>query len=149
MQSLFPPPPLFLCACVPLHVCVCECVCVCALQPPHTVMPSTPLLTCVCVRTLQPLHTVMPSTPLLTALGMLLETGVSALPVVDEKRCLLDVYARSDITQLCRGNAYNRLQWEDVTVRVCGASAVVVGGMARVGGSWQPPLPPCLKPGST
>ena len=128
MQSLFPPPPLFLCACVPLHVCVCECVCVCALQPPHTVMPSTPLL---------------------TALGMLLETGVSALPVVDEKRCLLDVYARSDITQLCRGNAYNRLQWEDVTVRVCGASAVVVGGMARVGGSWQPPLPPCLKPGST
>jgi hypothetical protein len=30
---------------------------------------------------------------------------------------LLDIYARSDITKLCKGNAYNRLQWEDVTVR--------------------------------
>ncbi len=48
---------------------------------------------------------------------MLLEAGVSALPVVDDKRCLLDVYARGDITALARGNAYNRLQWEDVTVR--------------------------------
>ena len=64
----------------------------------------------------QPLHTVTPSTLLTTALTLLLETGVSALPVVDDKRCLLDIYARSDITQLCRSNAYNRLQWEDVTV---------------------------------
>jgi hypothetical protein len=49
---------------------------------------------------------------------MLLETGVSALPVVDPvHRGLIDVYARSDITALCSGNAYNRLQWEDVTVR--------------------------------
>lgn len=47
---------------------------------------------------------------------MLLQTGVSALPVVDDQRCLLDVYARSEITALARGNAYNRLQWEDVTV---------------------------------
>jgi hypothetical protein len=29
----------------------------------------------------------------------------------------VDVYARSDITALAQGNAYNRLQWEDVTVR--------------------------------
>ena len=42
---------------------------------------------------------------------------VSALPVVDENLVLLDIYARSDITKLCKGNAYNRLQWEDVTVR--------------------------------
>lgn len=56
------------------------------------------------------------STPLTTALAMLLETGVSALPVVDERRCLVDCYARSQITDLCKGGAYNRLQWEDVTV---------------------------------
>eukprot|EP00195_Chlamydomonas_chlamydogama_P004942 CAMPEP_0202902206 /NCGR_PEP_ID=MMETSP1392-20130828/16719_1 /ASSEMBLY_ACC=CAM_ASM_000868 /TAXON_ID=225041 /ORGANISM="Chlamydomonas chlamydogama, Strain SAG 11-48b" /LENGTH=541 /DNA_ID=CAMNT_0049588939 /DNA_START=491 /DNA_END=2115 /DNA_ORIENTATION=+ len=67
-------------------------------------------------RKLQPLHTVTPNTLLTTALSMLLEAGVSALPVVDDKRCLLDIYARSDITQLCKANAYNRLQWEDVTV---------------------------------
>lgn len=41
---------------------------------------------------------------------------VSALPVVSESGVLLDVYSRADITCLCRGNAYNRLQWEDVTV---------------------------------
>ena len=33
---------------------------------------------------------------------------------------LLDIYARADITNLCKGNAYNRLQWEDVTVRLAG-----------------------------
>jgi hypothetical protein len=48
---------------------------------------------------------------------MLLEAGVSALPVVDDSRCLLDVYARSDITALAKSNAYNRLQSEEVTVR--------------------------------
>ena len=41
---------------------------------------------------------------------------MSALPVVDDNGALLDVYARADITALCRSNAYNRLQWEDVTV---------------------------------
>lgn len=64
----------------------------------------------------QPLHTITPSTPLTAALSLLLEAGVSALPVVDERRTLLDIYARSEITALCKGNAYNRLQWEDVTV---------------------------------
>lgn len=49
---------------------------------------------------------------------MLLETGVSSLPVIDANRRLVDVYARSDITALCFGNAYNRLQSEDVTVSV-------------------------------
>ena len=29
---------------------------------------------------------------------------------------LLDMYARSDITALAKGNSYSRLQWEEVTV---------------------------------
>lgn len=37
-------------------------------------------------RKVRPLHTVQPGTPLTTALGMLLEAGVSVLPVVDEVR---------------------------------------------------------------
>ena len=37
-------------------------------------------------RKVRPLHTVQPGTPLTTALGMLLEAGVSVLPVVDEAR---------------------------------------------------------------
>jgi len=71
----------------------------------------------------RPLHTVQPGTPLTAALGLLLEAGVSVLPVVNDAGALLDMYARSDITQLARGNAYNRLQWEEVTV-----------GQARPGG---------------
>lgn len=55
---------------------------------------NTPCLSCCCYRTLQ----------------------VSALPVVNEQGVLLDIYARADITKLCKGNAYSRLQWEDVTV---------------------------------
>ena len=61
--------------------------------------------------------------------------GVSALPVVDEKRSLVDVYARSHITDLCKGNAYNRLQWEDVTVSG-GVSLCVPGRMHA--GTMQP-----------
>ncbi|KAK9791564.1 hypothetical protein WJX73_004531 [Symbiochloris irregularis] len=61
-------------------------------------------------------HTVRMDTPLTTALSTLLEAGVSALPVVDERGVLVDMYARSDITQLARSSAYSRLQYEDVTV---------------------------------
>ncbi|KAL4424148.1 hypothetical protein ABPG75_001449 [Micractinium tetrahymenae] len=59
---------------------------------------------------------VRPDTPLTQALGLLLEMGVSCLPVVDASGVLLDVYARADITLLAKGNAYARLQFEDVTV---------------------------------
>lgn len=50
---------------------------------------------------------------------------MSSLPVVTEAGVLLDVYARADITALCKGNAYSRLAWEDVTVRVPRAAAAV------------------------
>ena len=36
--------------------------------------------------------------------------------MVDANGALQDVYARSDITALCKSNAYNRLQYDDVTV---------------------------------
>eukprot|EP00887_Chlorella_sp_A99_P006896 scaffold2.g6896.t1 len=62
-----------------------------------------------------------------TALGVLLEGGISCLPVVNDSGTLLDIYARADITTLakagarglppsCDGSAYARLQYEDVTV---------------------------------
>ncbi|KAL0043392.1 hypothetical protein WJX79_003486 [Trebouxia sp. C0005] len=67
-------------------------------------------------RHVREIQSLRPSTSLTTALGLLLESGASSLPVIDEKGKLLDLYARSDITTLCKGNSYNRLQWEDVTV---------------------------------
>jgi hypothetical protein len=61
---------------------------------------------------------------------------VSALPVVDEQGALLDIYARADITKLCKGNAYSRLQWEDVTVGT-GWDVVASGEGTGVGkGVW-------------
>lgn len=68
-------------------------------------------------RTVKPLHYVHPSTPLTSALALLLETKVSVLPVVDESLVLQDIYARSDITQLAKQNAYSRLQHEEMTVQ--------------------------------
>jgi hypothetical protein len=57
---------------------------------------------------------------------------VSALPVVNEQGALLDIYARADITKLCKGNAYSRLQWEDVTVRHCTELQDIGGGGAEL-----------------
>lgn len=67
-------------------------------------------------KVLDSLLTVQPGTPITQALGLLLETGVSCMPVVDDQGCLLDVFARADITLLARGNAYNQLQYEDIPV---------------------------------
>lgn len=67
-------------------------------------------------RRVRRLHTVTLRTPLTTALRLLLESGCSSLPVLDETGALVNVYARSDITTLCKGNSYNRLQYEDVVV---------------------------------
>jgi len=67
-------------------------------------------------RRIAPIHTITNRTPLTEALGLLLEIGISCLPVVDEAGALVDIYARADITNLVKANAYSRLQFEDVTV---------------------------------
>lgn len=41
---------------------------------------------------MRPLHTVQPGTPLTTALSMLLEAGVSVLPVVDGVSATLQAF---------------------------------------------------------
>ena len=79
---------------------------------------------------------VEPTAPLSTALRLLIETGVSCLPVVDDARTLLDVYARADICMLAKGNAYSRLQAEDVTVGQALTLASAPLGPAAPGGGW-------------
>lgn len=54
---------------------------------------------------MRPLLTVGPGTPLTHALGLLLEGGVSCLPVVDGQGVLLDIFARSDIAMLAKVRA--------------------------------------------
>jgi 5'-AMP-activated protein kinase regulatory gamma subunit len=67
-------------------------------------------------RRIVPIKTVHHTTPLNEAMGLLIEAGISCLPVVDDTGALIDIYARSDVTMLAKSNAYNRLQFEDVTV---------------------------------
>ena len=81
-----------------------------------------------------PIHTIQPTMPLTTALSMLVEASISALPVVDAEGALLDVYARGDITLLARGNAYSRLQCEDMTVGHALALAGAPGSASGSGG---------------
>lgn len=109
-------------------------------------------------RKFRPLHCVRPDTPLTAALGMLLEAGTSVMPVVDEQGVLLDMYARSDITMLAKGNGYNRCgrggggKW---LCLLCTAvpQSLNLGGRVHwrwccSGGCIFPPLayPPCMPP---
>ncbi|KAL2613022.1 hypothetical protein R1flu_024714 [Riccia fluitans] len=57
-----------------------------------------------------------PNATLSEALSLLLQTGVSSLPIVDEHGSLVDVYSRSDITALARDRSYAHLQLDVVTV---------------------------------
>ncbi|KAG7668620.1 hypothetical protein Ndes2526B_g03759 [Nannochloris sp. 'desiccata'] len=67
-------------------------------------------------RRIVPIKVVHHTTPLNEAMGLLIEAGISCLPVVDDSGALIDIYARSDVTMLAKSNAYSRLQFEDVTV---------------------------------
>jgi len=62
------------------------------------------------------LHTITPTTKLTDALNLLLEANVSALPIVNDRGTLIDVYARSDIIQLASDSAYSAISFEDATV---------------------------------
>ncbi|KAJ7286733.1 hypothetical protein O6H91_09G104700 [Diphasiastrum complanatum] len=66
-----------------------------------------------------------------TALELLLQVGVSALPVVDGNGSLLDVYTRSDITALARDRAYTTIQFNDITVAQ--ALQIGQGGVTTIG----------------
>jgi predicted transcriptional regulator len=62
------------------------------------------------------LHTITPTTKLTDALNLLLEANVSALPIVNDRGTLIDVYARSDIIQLASDSAYYAISFEEATV---------------------------------
>ena len=60
-------------------------------------------------------HTIKPSTKLTDALNLLLEANVSALPIVNDRGALIDIYARSDIIQLASTD-YRAISFEEATV---------------------------------
>ena len=89
---------------------------------------------------------VRPDTPLTTALGALLESDISCLPVVDDSGRLLDIYARADITVLARvwaARTFFVVLFQKGALNLAAAGALV-GGRGGGGGerSWRAASPP-------
>lgn len=60
------------------------------------------------------IHTVRQDTPVIKALHMFVENRVSALPIVDDKNKVIDIYAKFDVINLAATRSYHNL---DVTVK--------------------------------
>ncbi|KAJ0902793.1 putative AMP-activated kinase, glycogen-binding protein [Helianthus annuus] len=54
--------------------------------------------------------------PLSDALRLLLDEHISSVPIVDSKGTLVNIFSRSDITSLAKGNVYARIQLDRATV---------------------------------
>ena len=80
------------------------------------------------------LHFVRPSTLLSAALGVLLDSGISALPVIDEADRLVDIYARFDIVKLARDEAYTQIAWDQITLKEALGYVHSKGGAGGGGG---------------
>uniref|UniRef100_A0A8C4E4X6 5'-AMP-activated protein kinase subunit gamma-1 n=1 Tax=Dicentrarchus labrax TaxID=13489 RepID=A0A8C4E4X6_DICLA len=65
------------------------------------------------IGTFQNIAVVRADTPLYTALGIFVDQRVSALPVVDDKGRVVDIYSKFDVINLAAEKTYNNL---DVTV---------------------------------
>lgn len=66
------------------------------------------------IGTYQNVAMISPETPLITAFHLFAEKRVSALPVVDNRGVVVDIYARFDVINLAAEKTYNNL---DVTVK--------------------------------
>ncbi|KAK3142732.1 hypothetical protein QOZ80_4BG0350620 [Eleusine coracana subsp. coracana] len=63
------------------------------------------------------LRTLQLSSPLNTCLDLLLQDGVSSIPIVDDNGSFRDVYSLSDIMALAKNDVYARIELEQVTVQ--------------------------------
>ncbi|XP_076930871.1 sucrose nonfermenting 4-like protein [Bidens hawaiensis] len=50
------------------------------------------------------------------ALGVLLDEHISSVPIVDNKGTLVNIFSRSDITSLAKGNVYAHIQLDHATI---------------------------------
>ncbi|GJN03072.1 hypothetical protein PR202_ga20476 [Eleusine coracana subsp. coracana] len=87
------------------------------------------------------LRTLQLSSPLNTCLDLLLQDGVSSIPIVDDNGSFRDVYSLSDIMALAKNDVYARIELEQVTVQNVNASSCVGHGSSysdnRASGQWS------------
>ncbi|XP_075536414.1 SNF4/AMP-activated protein kinase gamma subunit isoform X2 [Dermacentor variabilis] len=66
------------------------------------------------IGTYENIATTKPSTPLIVALNQFIKRRVSALPVVDDRGKVVDIYAKFDVINLAAEKTYNNL---DITIK--------------------------------
>ncbi|KAM0920130.1 hypothetical protein ACQ4PT_007772 [Festuca glaucescens] len=64
-----------------------------------------------------PLAKLRHNTSLSSALTLLVQAGVSSIPIVDENDSLIDTYSRSDITALAKDKVYTHIRLDEMTVQ--------------------------------
>uniref|UniRef100_A0A0D9ZG18 CBS domain-containing protein n=1 Tax=Oryza glumipatula TaxID=40148 RepID=A0A0D9ZG18_9ORYZ len=64
----------------------------------------------------RPLAMLRPNTSLSAALNLLVQAGVSSIPIVDDNDSLLDTYSRSDITALAKDKVYTHIRLDEMTI---------------------------------
>ncbi|XP_015875088.2 sucrose nonfermenting 4-like protein [Ziziphus jujuba] len=64
----------------------------------------------------RPLAMLRPNASLSAALSLLVQAGVSSIPIVDDNDSLLDIYSRSDITALAKDKAYTRISLDEMSI---------------------------------
>eukprot|EP00494_Astrolonche_serrata_P004290 UN04302 len=57
-----------------------------------------------------------PNTSLSSALNLLVQAGVSSIPIVDDNDSLIDTYSRSDITALAKDKVYTHIRLDEMTI---------------------------------
>uniref|UniRef100_A0ACD5XF23 Uncharacterized protein n=1 Tax=Avena sativa TaxID=4498 RepID=A0ACD5XF23_AVESA len=64
----------------------------------------------------RPLAMLRHNASLSSALNLLVQAGVSSIPIVDENDSLIDTYSRSDITALAKDKVYTHIRLDEMTV---------------------------------
>ncbi|KAH9622616.1 hypothetical protein KSS87_013139 [Heliosperma pusillum] len=65
----------------------------------------------------QPFAMLRSNTSLGAALSLLVQAGVSSVPIVDDNDSLLDIYSRSDITSLAKDRAYAQIRLDEMSIQ--------------------------------
>nr|XP_023883342.1 sucrose nonfermenting 4-like protein isoform X2 [Quercus suber] len=64
----------------------------------------------------KPFAMLRPNASLSAALALLVQAGVSSIPIVDDNGSLLDIYSRSDITALAKDKVYAQIRLDEMSI---------------------------------
>ncbi|KAJ4731246.1 5'-AMP-activated protein kinase subunit gamma [Rhynchospora pubera] len=87
------------------------------LQMPVTSIPLGSWVPSIGDRNSRSIAMLRPNASLSSALSLLVQAGVSSIPIVDENDSLVDTYSRSDITALAKDKVYAHIRLDEMSVQ--------------------------------